>query len=216
MGKTTFTDTGPTASRHTPPVMPPPPYVKQHFIKPSSFKSTVNQKLDNPLVSLFQLSVRLLQLIFAFASGISYAIELAHGSVSSTSSFVFAQVVFGSTLITLIIYGLTVRYYRFSWMVEWVLTIFWIALFGVFYEAYLATGVDERYQGVNMGRMRRAVWCNLANALLWGGSAIFASAMCCSGVRGAVKAKLEERRQKKEGKRTMKSIGEMETGTVSV
>ncbi|MCY4831103.1 hypothetical protein OVY35_24590, partial [Salmonella enterica subsp. enterica serovar 1,4,[5],12:i:-] len=96
---------------------PPPPYFKTQFINPSSFKSAVNSKVDQPLISLFRLSVRVLQLIFALASGIAYAIELSHGNGrgDASSSFVFAQVAFGATIIVLIINGATVRYYRLSW-----------------------------------------------------------------------------------------------------
>jgi hypothetical protein len=195
--------------------MPPPPYFKTHFINPSSFKSAVNSKVDKPLVSLFRLSIRILQLIFALASGISYAIELSHGKGrgDASGSFVFSQVVFGATLIMLIINGATVRYYRFSWIIDWILTVFWFALFAVFYEAYLGTEVELAYDGVNKGRMERAVWCDLVNALLWSGSAIFSSAMCCSGVKASIKGKLRNRRQRKEKKRMMDTLGEMEIGT---
>ncbi|KAF3053836.1 hypothetical protein E8E11_010684 [Didymella keratinophila] len=151
-----------------PPPMPPLPYFKTHFIKPSSFKTAINNKVDNSLVSLFRLSVRVLQLIFALASGISYAIELRHGNGrgEASGSFVFSQVAFGATLLTLIINGVTVRYYRLSWMVDWILTVFWFALFAVFYKVYLGGDMTPAYGGVNTGRMTRAVWCNLINALL--------------------------------------------------
>jgi hypothetical protein len=199
-----------------PPPMPPPPYFKTRFINPSSFKSAVNSKVDKPLVSLFRLSVRILQLIFALASGISYAIELSHGNGwgDASASFVFSQVTFGATLITLIINGATVRYYRFSWVVDWILTVFWFALFAVFYGAYLGNKIEPIFGGVNVGRMERAVWCNLVNALLWLGSALFSSAMCCSGVKASIKGKLKSRQQRKEKKKMIETMGEMEMGTI--
>lgn len=201
---------------HAPPPMPPPPYFKTHFINPSSFKSAVNSKVDKPLVSLFRLSVRVLQLTFAMTSGISYAIELLHGNgqESASGTFVFSQVAFGATLIILIINGLTVRYYRFSWLVDWVLTVFWFALFGVFHKNYLSGDTPPAYSGVNSGRMERAVWCDLINALLWLGSALFSSTMCCSGAKASVKGKINDRRQRKQKQRTMDTMGEMEMGTV--
>lgn len=201
---------------NAPPSMPPPPYFKTHFINPSSFKSAVNSKVDKPLVSLFRLSMRILQLIFALASGISYAIELSHsnGRGEASGSFVFSQVTFGATLVTLIINGATVRYYRFSWVVDWILTVVWFALFAVFYEVYLGGDMKPAYDGVDSGRMKRAVWCNLINALLWFGSALFSLTMCCSGVKASIKGKLRDRRQKKEKKRMMATMGEMEMGTV--
>jgi hypothetical protein len=194
--------------------MPHPPYFKTRFGTPSSFQSVINKKLDNPILSLFRLSIRVLQLVFALASGISYGIELSHSNVDEKSSFVFAMVAFGFTMLTLIVDGATTRNYRFSWGIEWVLAVFWIALFAVFYAAYLKDGTEEGYSGVDVGRMKRAVWCNLVNALLWVGSALFSSAMCCSGVRGSVKERLERRRQRKQRKTMMSAVGEMETGTI--
>jgi hypothetical protein len=199
-----------------PPSMPPPPYFKTHFINPSSFKSAINAKVDKPLVSLFCLSVRVLQLLFALASGISYAIELGHGNGhgEASGSFIFSQVAFGATILVLIIHGVTVRYYRFSWVVDWLLTVFWFALFAVFYEVYFSGDTAAAYGRVNTGRMKRAVWCDLINALLWFGSALFSTSMCCSGVKACVKGKLRDRRQRKEKKRMMETTGEMEMGTI--
>ena len=199
-----------------PPPMPPPPYFKTHFIKPSSFKTAINEKFDKPLVSLFRLSMRVLQLIFALASGISYAIELRHGNGrgEASGSFVFSQVAFGGTLLMLIINGVTVRYYRLSWMVDWILTVFWFALFAVFYKVYLGGNLTTAYGGVNTGRMERAIWCDLINALLWFGSALFSSTMCCSGVKATIKGKIRERQQRNEKKKMMDTMGEMEMGTI--
>lgn len=199
-----------------PPPMPPPPYFKTHLISPSSFKSAVNSKLDRPKISLFRLSIQILQLIFALASGISYAIELSNGNGrgKASGSFVFSQVSFGATLINLIINGATVRYYRFSWIVDWILTVFWFALFAVFYEVYLEGEVESAFTAVSVGRMERAVWCDLINALLWFGSSLFSSAMCCSGTKACVKAKFRDRNQRKEKKRIMETLAKMETGTI--
>lgn len=160
--------------------------------------------------------VRVLQLIFALASGISYAIELRHGNghEETSGSFVFSQIAFGATLLTLIIHGVTVRYYRLSWMVDWILTVFWFALFAVFYEVYLGGDMTPAYGGVNTGRMERAVWCDLINALLWLGSALFSSIMCCSGMKASIKGKLRDRQHRKEKKKMMETMGEMEMGTI--
>ncbi|KAF2995715.1 hypothetical protein E8E13_004288 [Curvularia kusanoi] len=130
-----------------PPPMPPPPYFKTHLIDPSSFKSAIDSKLDKPFVSLFRLSVRVLQVVFAFASGISYAIELSRGNGrgDASGSFVFSQVAFGTTIVVLIVNGVTVRYYRSSWIVDWILAVFWFALFAIFYEAYQGDGEDPAY-----------------------------------------------------------------------
>lgn len=203
-----------SASVFSKPSMPPPPYFKTHFINPSSFKAAVNTKLDKPAVSLFRLSIRLLQFAFALASGISYAIELDHRYSASTTNFIYAEVVFGLTLITLIIDSITARYFRFIWAIEWTLAVLWIACFGVFYGVYIVGGADPDYAVVDLGRMERAVWCDLVNAILWFGSAIFSSVMCCSGIKAALKAKLMKRRQKKEDLKSVNKIQEMETGTI--
>ncbi|KAK7177993.1 hypothetical protein PSPO01_15954 [Paraphaeosphaeria sporulosa] len=158
--------------------------------------------------------MRVLQLVFALASGISYGMELSHSHVIKTSSFVFAMVAFGCTLLTLIVDGATVRNYRFSWGIEWVLAVFWFALFAVFHAAYLKDGTKEGYSGVDVGRMKRAIWCDLVNALLWMGSGLFSSAICCSGVRASVKERLERRRQRNERKTMMSTMAKVETGMI--
>jgi hypothetical protein len=90
----------------------------------------------------------------------------------------------------------------------------WFVCFAVFYEAYLVGAVEQDYKGANLGRMERAVWCDLINALLWLGSAIFSSAMCCTGTKAAIKNRLEKRRQRKGKKPVMQKISEMESGLI--
>ncbi|KAI8931904.1 hypothetical protein NX059_010808 [Plenodomus lindquistii] len=207
-------DTPDYSSTFVKPSMPPPPYFKTHFIDPSSYKAAIRNKLDNPIVSLFRLTVRLLQFAFALASGISYAVELNHGHSASNADFIYAQVVFGFTLLVLVFDSITVRSYRFTWIVEWTLAILWVACFGVFYNIYLHGEVDPDYAAVNLGRMERAVWCDFINALLWTGSATFSSIMCCSGIKAAVKSRLQKRRELRKKKMTVNKLEEMETGTV--
>ena len=199
-----------------PPSMPPPPYFKTHFVNPSSFKAGINRKLDDPFVSLFRLAVPVLQTIFALAAGIPYAIELSHGNGrgDASASFVFSQVTFGTTFVVLVANTITVRYYRISWFVDWVLAIFWFALFAVFYQVYLGGEMESAFTGVNIGRMKGAIWCDLINALLWLVSAMFSSTMCCSGVKASIKGKLKNRRQRKEKKKMMGEIGDMESGII--
>lgn len=198
------------------PTMPPPPYLQANFIKPSSFKAAINSKLDIPIVSLYRLCVRMLQLAFALASGISYALELRNAQHAAKTNYIFAQVVFAMTLVTLVVDSITVRYYRISWLFEWILTILWVTCFGVFYATFLGGPVEPEFQEANLGRMRRAVWMNLINAMLWTSSALFSSAMCCAGTKATIKNKMDRRRQKKEKRQTMADIGDMESGVIGV
>lgn len=141
------------------------------------------------------MSIRLLQFVFALASGVFYAVELHHRYSATTTNFIYAEIVFGLTLSTLILDSITVRYYRFIWAIEWTLVILWVICFGIFYRVYLAGEVAADYAVVDLGRMERAIWYNLIHALLWMASALFSSVMCCSGIKAAVKSKLEMRRQ---------------------
>jgi hypothetical protein len=198
------------------PEMPPPPYFQSHFVNPSSFKAAINTKIDKPLISLFLLSVRLLQFAFGLSSGISYAVELSHRNVTPNTNLIYAEVVFGLTLLVLVIDSITLRYYRVSWVFEWALMVLWFACFGVFYQIYLSGAGQEGYDEADLGRMRRAVWCDLINAILWFASATFSSCMCCTGAKAAIKSKLGRGRQKKQNETMMKEIGKMESGTTSV
>ncbi|KAF9733135.1 hypothetical protein PMIN01_08818 [Paraphaeosphaeria minitans] len=176
----------------------------------STFRSAVYARLDNPLVSLFCLGIRVAQLVFALGSGISYAIELSHGHTSS--EFFFSQLVFAVTIITLIIGAFTFRSYRLTFVVESTICIFWLALFGVFYQIYLSGNeLQTQYEGVNLRRTKAAVWLNLINFLLWLASAIFSTVMCCAGTKGAMKGKFEQRRERK-SRKDLEGAAEMEAG----
>jgi hypothetical protein len=182
------------------PSMPPPPYFETHFIKLSSLEAGTIARRNQCDVSLSRLALGLLQFAFALASGISYAIELDHRYSASTTNFIYAEVVFGLTLLTLIIECITVRYYRFVWAVEWTLAILWIVCFSLFYGVYLSGEPPADYAVVDFGRMRLAGWCNLFNAVLWLASALFSSVKACSEIKATgVKVgeeKVEEGRQK--------------------
>ncbi|KAF2628871.1 hypothetical protein BU25DRAFT_409375 [Macroventuria anomochaeta] len=193
--------------------MLPPPYPQTHFISLSLFKAAINARLDGPVVSLLRPTVWLLQVAFALASGVSYAIELDHRYSASTTNFIYAEVVFGLTLLTLIIDSVTLRSYRFIWAIEWTLAILWIACFSVFYGVYLNGEIPADYAVVDPRRMRIAGWCNLVNALLWLGSALFSSMSCCSGIKAAMEVKLEKRRQRKENRTVVNKVQETKIGT---
>lgn len=195
--------------------MPPPPYFETRFINPSTFKGAISIKLDKPAVSLFRLSVRLFQFAFAMASGISYGIELNHRYSAEITNFIYAEVVFGLTLIVLVIDSITVRYYRSVWIFEYILAVLWLACFGVFYAIYLGGKLDAAYAVVNLGRMERAVWCNLINALLWLASGLFSAVMCCAGMKAAIRGKLERRRQRKQENQVTHKMEQMETGVIT-
>ena len=160
------------------------------------FQSAVLARLDNPFTSLFRLGIRTLQLVFALASGISYAIELANGYTDP--NIIYSQVVFGITLVTLVTDAVTIRTYRLIFVIEFVVCILWLALFGVFYNSYLSDQpIETDHYDTNMGKMRTLVWIDMINFLLWLASAMFSSIMCCSGIKGAIKGRLAYRRAKK-------------------
>ncbi|KAF1963777.1 hypothetical protein CC80DRAFT_487094 [Byssothecium circinans] len=178
------------------------------------FTEAINTRLNSPLTTLFRLAIRVLQLLLALAAGISHAVELSHGATASP--FIYSQVVFGLTLITLLLDALTIRTYKLIFLVEFVLCILWLALFGVFYSIYFRPlrEIKPAYANVDFGRVKRTVWLDLVNFLLWVASAAFASAMCCAGTRAAIRRKWDGRKMKK-GKG--KGIGEeagMESGVV--
>ncbi|KAJ4303841.1 hypothetical protein N0V90_002742 [Kalmusia sp. IMI 367209] len=162
----------------------------------TTFQSAIYARLDNPLTSLFRLGVRILELAFALGSGISYAIELSHGNTGS--AFIYSQVVFALSIITLVIDAVTLRSYRLTFIVESTLCVLWLALFGLFYTIYLSKDqVNPTFRDVNFGRMKKVVWLDMINFLLWLASALFSTLMCCSGIKGMIKGKLERRKLKK-------------------
>ncbi|CAG5169058.1 uncharacterized protein ALTATR162_LOCUS6992 [Alternaria atra] len=188
-----YHDGADSASSFSKSSIPPQSYLQTRFINLKSFKAAINARLDEPVLSLFRPAVRLLQFAFALASGISYTIELDHRYSASITNFVYAEVVFSLTLLTLIIDSVTIRSYRFICAIEWSLAILWIACFSVFYGVYLNGELPADYSVVDSSRMRVAGWCNLVNASLWLGSALFSSMLCCSGIKAAMEGKAGEK-----------------------
>ena len=80
--------------------------------------------------------------------------------------------------------------------------------------------VDPQYTNTDLNRMNRAVWMDLINFLLWMGSAVFSSVMCCSGTKAAIKGRWEARKMRRESNKTSRAgkdvsgLSEMERGTV--
>ncbi|KAF1979583.1 hypothetical protein BU23DRAFT_445384, partial [Bimuria novae-zelandiae CBS 107.79] len=177
----------------------------------STFQSGVYARLDNPLISLFRFGIRVLQLVFAVASGTCYAIELSEGHRGS--AFIYSQVVFGLTFITLVIDAVTLRSYRLTFLVESTICILWLALFGVFCNTYLSgQQLETEYQGVNIGRMKAAVWLDMIKFWLWLASALFSTVMCCSGVKSAIKGNMQRWRMRQSRANTRADGSEMEEG----
>jgi hypothetical protein len=147
----------------------------------------VRNLINTPLVRLFSLGIGLLQLIFALAVGISYAIELSKGNVGPI--FVYSQVVFAPTLAMLIVDAVTMCSYLFVFHAELALCILWLVLFGL---------SDPEYLPRDTQRMKTAVWLDLVNCLLWSASIVFSSAMWCSGTNVVTKGELKMRRMPKQ------------------
>jgi hypothetical protein len=204
-----------SASTFSKPSISPLPYPKTSYTNATSLEAPVNARLKEPVISILRPTIRVLRFAFALASGISYAIELDHRYSASNTNFIYAQVVFGLTLLTLIIDVVNIGYYWFMWAIEWTIMVLWIACFGVFYGVYLNGEVPADYAVVDFGRMKFAGWCNLVNALLWLCSALYSSVMCYLRLKAAVKGKLEDRRQKRENGSLVKDVEKMETGTVA-
>ncbi|PVI03262.1 hypothetical protein DM02DRAFT_669918 [Periconia macrospinosa] len=179
-------------------------------IRPATFRDAVNARLSRPVVGLFKLGVPVLQLVFALASGISYALELSH---NNTSVFIYSQVVFGLTLAMLIGDAVTIRSYKLVFVFESVVCILWLALFGSCYMIFFDSSapLEPQYSNVNMRRMKNAVWLDLINFVLWLSSAAFSTTMCCSGTNALIRGKWKSMRAKKTaGKPDQRS--DMETG----
>lgn len=181
-------------------------------VRSATFRDAINARLSRPVAGLFNLNVRVLQLIFALASGISYALELSR---NNTSVFIYSQVVFGLTLAMLIGDAVTMRSYRLVFVTESAICILWLALFGSCYMIFFDSSapLKPEYSSVNMGRMKTAVWLDLINFVLWLSSAAFSTAMCCSGTNALIRGKWKSMRAKKTSGKSSKS-SDMETGYV--
>lgn len=179
---------------------------------PKTLPSGNPTRLNNPSIKNFHLAIRVLQLVFAFAAGICYTIELFYGNTAS--QFIYAQVVCGLTLILLAIQGKTTTSpYLLALVVEWVLCILWLALFGVFSVVmYIDETASEKVHAwdLSVESMKAAVCMDFISFLLWMVSAVFATAMWCSGARAWIR-----RKTGREGWKDMESFDGVKKGMES-
>jgi hypothetical protein len=190
-----YYDSADSASSFSKSSMPPPSHLQIRLINLSSVKAAINAGRDEPVRSLVQPTVRLLRFTFALVSGVSYTIELDYRYSASITNFVYAEVVSGLTLFTLIIGSVTTPSYRYIWAIEWVLAILRTACFAVFYGKYLNGQPPADYAVVDPGSMRNAGRCNLVNALLWLVSALFSLISYCFGIKPTTERRLREEKQ---------------------
>ena len=92
------------------------------------------------------------------------------------SSFVFAVVTGGASCITALIYIIpkVKAYYAFIW--DWILTIFWLAVFGKFAALFLnrdPNNPKQVYESTNTQQMKNCVWIDLINLALWAFTALY-------------------------------------------
>jgi hypothetical protein len=100
-----------------------------------------------------------------------------------------------------------------SFIAESVLCVLWLALFGTFYTIFFVSGgiEDPDNMKADKHRMKAAVWLDLVNFLLWMASALFSTAMCCSGTKARIRGKIEKRRRTKQCK-SEEQVEAMEKG----
>ncbi|KAL9048748.1 MAG: hypothetical protein Q9162_007565 [Coniocarpon cinnabarinum] len=123
--------------------------------------------------NISKLIVRFLQFVLGLTvAGIygNHVHSQSSHNQASDSSFIFAVVVGGLTCVTTIAYSIpkVKVYYCFFW--DWMLVIFWLALFGKFAGLFLnrnANNPKASFQGTNTQQMKNAVWVDLISLSLW-------------------------------------------------
>ncbi|KAL2135949.1 hypothetical protein VTI74DRAFT_6177 [Chaetomium olivicolor] len=138
--------------------------------------------------------IRTLQGIGAVVTAILYGIELRYSSMTrkDNSAWFFAEVASGVSLAALLCH-LFFTTGKARWMVvDWIIFIFWVALFGTFGSIYIgasAPQLRDHETDASRQRMQAAVWIDMINMLLW-----FASSAI--GIRQYSQKRRERRRQR--------------------
>jgi hypothetical protein len=159
-------------------------------------------------IHLLPLVLRLTQAILSFTSLVLYAIALS-GSPHDNSAYIYALVCCTITLLTLAVYTIPSFPTRKFFLWDFCVAVLWAALSGVFGMRYLRDG-DEGDEGTGRSTiMKGAVGVDLVVMICW-------ILTCFLGCMGYVRARLQSRKQRKEGKEVEKMLEGQERGVVGV
>lgn len=128
----------------------------------------------------------MLQCIFAVVVAILYGLDLAQATKDNAradASWVYAELVAGVSMIICImqLFFMTAVWY---WgLLDALVSVLWLAQFGVFASIYLDAEGDEAFAPASHGRMQAAVWVNLISVLLWFATTLYGIIGCCARFR---------------------------------
>jgi hypothetical protein len=156
---------------------------------------------------LLLLTLRSAQTLLTLTSLIIYAITLA-GSPEDDSAYIYAIICCTLTLLTLAVYSIPSFPTRKFFLWDFVVAVLWAALGGVFGMKFLRNGGDGD-GGANGTAMKVAVGNDLVVMGCW-------ILTCLLGCIGYVRAKVQERKQRREGKEVEAMLEGQERGVVEV
>jgi hypothetical protein len=156
---------------------------------------------------LFPLILRSTQTLLSLTSLIIYAITLA-GSPEDDSAYIYAIICCTLTLLTLAAYSIPSFPTRKLFLWDFCLGVLWAALGGFFGTRFLKNGSDED-GGANGTAMKVAVGIDLVVMGCW-------IMTCLLGCIGYVRAKVQERKQRRKGREVEVMLEGQESGVVEV
>ncbi|WZH40725.1 uncharacterized protein QYS62_001663 [Fusarium acuminatum] len=172
----------------------------QQTQKPST--DTTDYREKKRLAGLISHAVlRILQCIFAVVVAVLYGLDLAQATKDNAradASWVYAELVAGVSIIICIMQLFCMTAVWYWGLLDALISILWLAQFGVFASIYLGAEGDKEFVPVSRGRMQAAVWVNLISVLLWFTTTLYGIIGCC--------ARFRKSRQK---------VGSVEMGSVS-
>ncbi|KAF2725324.1 hypothetical protein K431DRAFT_281279 [Polychaeton citri CBS 116435] len=158
---------------------------------------TEHSSSGGPAGALARTFLRFLQFCLGLAVCGLYGQDLSAASqagVYMDAKWVYAVTVGGIAASTCILY-LVIHFmswikshHLFSW--DAVIFILWVALFGIFGKIYISANPTPEQHG--QWRMKRAVWVDLVNMLLWFVSAVWGGVVFWKARRGGKAGELEK------------------------
>ncbi|KAK6066459.1 hypothetical protein SCUP515_10645 [Seiridium cupressi] len=86
---------------------------------------------------------------------------------TQSAAWMYATVVASMSCITCVIYSIPFAPVHRLWVVDSVLSVLWLAVFGVFANIFLKLEGGTEFEGTSVRIMKVAVWLDLVNCLLW-------------------------------------------------
>ncbi|RGP77833.1 marvel-like domain [Fusarium longipes] len=145
-------------------------------------KSLLSQRILNPSTHTADYRETKRLAVVAILYGLDLA-QATKDNFRAHASWVYAELVAGVSMIICIMHLFFMTAVWYWGLLDALVSVLWLAQFGVFASIYLGVEGDETFATASLGRMQAAVWVNLISVFLWFATTLYGIIGCCARFR---------------------------------